>query len=41
MERPARVTGQPFLNLGVLVSAVVAEDDVDDFASGYVVFDLV
>ena len=32
MERPARMIGEPFENLGLFVGGVVVDDGVDDFS---------
>jgi len=32
MERPARMIGQPFEDVGLFVSGVVVDDGVDDFS---------
>ena len=32
MERPARMIGEPFENLGLFVGGVIVDDGVDDFS---------
>jgi hypothetical protein len=39
MERPARMIGQPFENVGLFVSGVVVDDGVDDFSGWDGAFD--
>jgi len=39
MERPARMTREPFPHLGLLVRAIVVEDGVNDFTGGDLALD--
>ena len=39
MERPARMTREPFPHLGLLVRAIVVEDGVNDLTGGNLVLD--